>query len=52
MYSTDLTDAKWDNIKKSLDKDFRKRKNSLRSVSKELLRGLRTTEDYAATINY
>ena len=37
MYSTDLTDAQWDNIKKSLDKDERKRKNSLRSVWNALM---------------
>lgn len=37
MYSTDLTDAPWDNIKKSLTKDSRKRKNSLRSVWNALM---------------
>jgi len=32
MYSTDLTDAQWDNIKRYLDKTGRRRKFSLRSV--------------------
>src|ERR1700709_1474113 len=37
MYSTDLTDAQWNNIKNSLDKDSRKRKSSLRSVWNALM---------------
>ena len=42
MYSTDLTDAQWNNIKNSLDNDSRKRKSSLRSVWNALMYVVKT----------
>lgn len=42
MYPTDLTDAQWDNIKNYLEKGFRKRKISLRSIWNGLMYVVKT----------
>ncbi|MFZ6024170.1 MAG: transposase [Bacteroidota bacterium] len=42
MYSTDLTDAQWNNIEKYLDSSGRKRKHSLRLVWNGLMYLLKT----------
>lgn len=42
MYSTDLTDAQWSNIKDYLESKSRKRKNSLRCVWNGLMYLLKT----------
>ena len=42
MYSTDVTDAQWDNIKRYLDTTGRRRKFSLRSVWNALMYVVKT----------